>query len=264
MTHATAFFRAFDINVLDYPWEAALNSALDWCDEIIVVAGTNSTDDTIPALCDFQAGIGDEVTIATTHIDFSDRMWQENWWKLCSQLVDPSSDWHVWLDLDELVAQPIEAREALNRQDIDLIRFPFHHLFGSTSEENIRFPLTHNTRAGRTRIGYRMVNRKDGAACAAIYGPDETNAHHNDNPNMVTLETPILHYGWCRNAEALAESQRRHHVWYGKEVSKFWNRRFNFDLAGRRLRGDLIPYVGGHPHHLNRWQEAHKTEWKAL
>ena len=264
MIYATAFFRAFDIDVLDYPWEAALNSALDWCDEIIVVAGTNSTDDTVSALQDFQDVIGSSMTVIPAHIKFTERSWQEDWWNLCRHHVNPASNWHIWLDLDELVARPIEAREALNKKDVDLVRFSFCHLFGSAFWSNIRFPLTHNTRAGRTRINYRMVNLEDGAACAAVYGKEGINAHHPNNPNMVTLDTPILHYGWCRNAEALAESQRRHHVWYGKEVPESWNSQFQFDILGRRGRGDLVAYSQPHPYHIHEWLEAHETEWNTL
>jgi len=263
MTLATALFRAFDIFTLDYPWEAAIYSALEWCDEAVVVVGTNSTDQTCDALYELQNRLYGRVFVVPTHIHFESRTWQEDWWSLASSYA-VNSDWLVWLDLDELVEEPFVAREALEDPVHDLLNFEFVHLFGTANLRNNNFMLKANTRAGRRRVNYRLKNLDEGAACAAVYGVEEYNAHDDKAPGWVRVETPILHYGWCRDAAALSISQQRHRTWYDLVKPEPWPERQNFRLQERLLHKSVEAHNYIHPEHLRPWINKHCEEWWRL
>lgn len=262
MAHSCALMRAANLRILDYPFEAALASALSICDEAVVIV-SESQDDTDARVHGLARQYLGRVLVA--HQTFLyDRGWQERWWGFASRLCEPA-EWLLWLDADEVIAP--EHAPALRKQmadeNVPLIRFPFVHFY-ATPRYEIEFALTHNTRLGRRSAGFRMVNAPGGAACHVITD-DCPNAH--GAPDAVTVELPILHYGWCRDAQALAISQAKQAAWYGNgnkngQVSQAVP--YNFELAAHLRSGRARLYTSQHPEYLNEWFAEHETAWQAI
>jgi hypothetical protein len=194
-------------------------------------------------------------------------MWQERVWDWGSEATD--AEWLMFHPRHSAII-----RTAMANPDVKLIRFPFVHLY-ATPRYKAHFDLTYNTRLGRRSAGYRMRNwcRDDApkrAVCQMVYGPDERNAHLPDATGLLTLTcVPVLHYGWCRSARALAISQRKHHAWYanggGLEDGRIPNvAPYDFQLAERIGEGRVTPYTGERPPQMGEWFESHKREWEEL
>jgi len=274
MTHSAALFRASNLRILDYPFAAALASALAICDEAVVVVG-QSQDDTALIVQGLQNDYGcDRVKIVNTVFTF-DLGWQERWWNTAVAQTD--AEWLLWLDADEVIdPQAAPALKKLMRDpEIKLIRFPFVHLY-ATADYHIDFPLTHNTRLGRRSIGYRMVNLRNeanpnGAACAAVYGRNGTqrSAHSPHWPDVMTVDIPILHYGWCRDAHALAMSQTKQAAWYangnGLQDGRIPDvQPHDYQLADMLESGRAHYFDGEHPDIVRPWLDEHTAVWHEM
>lgn len=273
MAQSVAFFRAANIFDLDYPYEAAVASALTIVDEAIIVVGQSQdrTRDAIYALRDRWPG---RVKVREERFVF-DRGWQERWWDWCSELTN--ADWRLWLDLDEVI-DPVHApalRAIMAGPRVRLVRFPFTHLYGSNRWQERGVFLTRNARLGRASAGYRMRNwcsdeQPTAAACAVVVlsRGQERNAHTFRGAGVVEAPGPILHYGWCRSARALARSQAKQRAWYagggGLEDGRVPEvEPWRFDMARMRAEGRIVPFEGLHPAlpELERWFRAHGPEW---
>ena len=272
MDKSAALFRASNIVTLDYPLDAALISALAICDEAVVVVDVNSRDDTRDVVYELWKRLG-RIKIVEREWKF-DRMWQEKVWNWGSEATD--AEWLMFHDADEAIHEDHvpEIKGAMDNPDVKLIRFPFIHLY-ATSAYKIKFQLTHNTRLGRRSVSYRMRNwcRDDHpkrAVCQMVYGQEEYNAHLSDSPILVTLENvPVMHYGWCRSALALAISQRKHLAWYADGGGLGDGRipdiaPWGYELAEKIEGGSVTPYDGPHPAGMQAWFEKHVDEWEAL
>lgn len=270
MTNSAALFRAHNIQILDYPLEGAVASALSVCDEAIIVTQP-SADDTMSILLELCHRWGQRVQIVQ-HSWKYDRGWQEEVWNVGADHTD--ADWLMYHDADEAVLYPELARSLMLNPDNKLIRFPFVHLYGTNHFEHA-FPLTHNTRLGRRSAGYRMRNwctdeHPTRAACQMVYGPDEENAHIPcKGVGMVDIDTPILHYGWCRDAKALAISQSKLKAWYqdggGLEDGHIPDvKPYPFRLAERLKEGKAKRYTGPHPDYMAGWFARHEQQWKEI
>jgi hypothetical protein len=234
----------------------------------------NSRDDTVSHVFQLQEKFGAmRVRVLQKEWKFN-RMWQEVAWNWASEAT--TAEWLMFHDADEAIHEDHTAliRVAMANPDVQMIRFPFVHLY-ATSRCQARFDLTHNTRLGRRSAGYRMRNWcrnefPNRAVCQMVYGADERNAHLPDAPGLLTLEgVPVMHYGWCRSARALAISQRKHHAWYangaGLEDGRIPNvAPYDFNLTARLKDGRVTPYAGGHPPMMGEWFESHKREWEEL
>lgn len=269
MTHSAALFRASNLSILDYPFAAALASALNICDEAVVVVG-QSEDETLRWVRSLARDYGGRVTVEQTTFTF-DRGWQERWWEQASAATD--AEWLMFIDADEVI-HPQHAgtvRQLMQQESINLIRFPFVHLYATPSYQ-IHVALTHNTRLGRRSAGYRMRNWcHDGrrSACMMVVGDGEHSAHGHQGNDIVTVDFPILHYGWCRDARALAISQRKHKAWYADGDGLADGRipdvePYTFWLPDRLEAGGVTPWAGDHPDIMHPWFEMHEHDWQEL
>ena len=271
---SAALFRASNVVILDYPLDAALFSALLICDKAVVVVDTNSRDHTLDLVRTLQKAWGpDRIVVVERQWEF-DRMWQERVWDWGMEATD--AEWLMFFDADEAIheshARAIKA--LMTCSGTKMIRFPFVHLY-ATPEYRAAFTLTHNTRLGRRSAGFRMRNwctdaTPQRAACQMVYGPDERNAHLPQVPGLVTLDAcPVMHYGWCRTARALAISQAKQGAWYADgagledghipEITPH-----DFQLAHQIERGFVTRYDGPHPAAMRDWFAQHAWEWGEL
>ena len=276
MTGSAAFFRASNLLVMDYPYEAAVASALRVCDEACIVVG-QSVDGTRDAIYALQDQYGrDRIKIREETFVF-DRGWQERWWDWCREMT--TADWHMYHDADEALHElhASRVRAAMQTPTVQVIVFPYIHLFGTA---NYRVTgkgfYGHNARLGRASAGYRMRNwcsdqHPKWAACQMVINRNgrEVDAHNVHDGGAYWIGTPMLHYGWCRTPQALAISQAKHRAWYADGAGLADGRvpdvpPYDYRMA-ERLRGQQIaPYQGPHPAGLEGWMAAHRDIWAQL
>lgn len=275
MTHSAALLRAANLQLLDYPFAAALASALRVCDEAVVVVG-QSQDDTLAIVRQTAKAYGERVIIQEAIFTY-DRLWQQRWWELAASLTN--AEWLMYHDADEVI-HPRHAeylRWLMTRTDVRLIRFPFVHLYATPGYYMARGFLTHNTRLGRRSAGYAMVNwctdaTPKHAACAMVVneGGRQVDAHDPRLAGSVTADAvPVLHYGWCRSAQALAISQAKHRAWYADGAGLEDGRLpdvapYDFRLDEMLITGRVACYAGGHSADLDDWFSAHQETWDEL
>ena len=270
---SAALFRASNLRIMDYPFPAALASALSVCDEAVVVVGQSEDDtlDWVQALARKHAG---RVAVHETTFTF-DRGWQERWWALASSLTD--ADWLMYHDADECVHEDDapQLRAMLADPDIGLIRFDWWHFYGTANWRRIKGNPQYNARLGRRSRGWRMENWCTDAtphwpACQMVFGDDGLEAHSvYQGPGIAGAPGPLYHYGNCRDARALAISRAKHLAWYAggdgladghvPDVEPL-----RFEIAAELRAGNLVPYDGPHPAAIRPWLDAHAAQWAAL
>jgi hypothetical protein len=274
--NSAALFRAANLIVMDYPFPAALASALSICDEAVVVVG-QSVDETLDLVYSLQDKHGKDRVRVIRAIFHYDRMWQERWWNLASACTD--AEWLMYHDADEAIHEDDapKIRQLMAHPRVHLIRFPFIHFY-ATRDYEINFTLRHNTRLGRRSIGYRMKNlcsdeNPTHAACAMrveVEGIDY-NAHTYMWNELVNVSAPIYHYGWARNAQALAKSQAKYWAWYadgdgleGGQVPDVETWPLARDLPRFLKSGRVNLYDGKHPKVMQEWFDQHAKEWECI
>lgn len=258
-----ALFRAANLEILDYPFYAAVRSALNICDEAVIVV-SDSYDGTTAKMEQLAAEYRPRVKVVRDTFVY-DRGWQERWWNTAASAT--GADWLMYIDMDEII-DPRYApalRTLMQRPNLKLIRFPFTDFY-ATENFTISFERKFNTRLGRRSAGYKMINHPHGAACHMVYDGGE-DAHLSKE--ALTVDFPILHYGWCRDAQALAMSQRKHHAWYadgdGLEDGRLPDvEPFDFELAANMEAGRVRPYEGTHPEIIRPWLDQHTAVWHEL
>lgn len=288
---SAAFFRAANLIVMDYPYAAAIASALRICDEACVVIG-QSVDDTRDVLYALQDLYGrDRLKIREERFVF-DRGWQERWWNWCREMT--AADWQMYHDADEAMHEDAAPaiRALLADAHLQVIVFPYIHFYGTARYRvaGSRF-YTHNARLGRASAGYRMRNwcsdaHPTHAACQMVIprgGTDippalafrrtpegiEADAHNVHDAAAAWVDTPILHYGWCRTPQALAISQAKHRAWYANGAGLEGGHvptvvPHDYQMAERLGSGFIVPYCGEHPAGMEPWCMAHAGGWHRL
>ena len=271
---SAALFRASNILTLDYPFKEAIRSALGFVDEAIIVVDNNSVDDTPAAISYIAAKHRGQIFPVYQEMHF-DRFWQERAWAAGADVTD--CDWLVWLDLDELIHEDhhAELRAIMSNTDAHLINLKFVHLYGTPSwhmgdgQEPSR-----NTRIGRRSQGYKMVNRctdkNPDHTCVFVEYQESQNAHFVTGDHIAKLnDVSILHYGWARDAQALAISRAKHAAWYADGDGLEDGRippvaPYDFEMAANTASGAIVAYEGVHPSQMRHWFASHKAEWEAL
>lgn len=275
MTHSAALFRAANLQILDYPFAAALASALNICHSAVVVVG-QSQDNTRDLVYDLAAGYHGRVKVHETVFTY-DRMWQENWWNLASSLTD--AEWLMYHDADEVIHEDdaAEVRALMRDPAVKLISFPFIHFYMTPNWTRHDFP-PRATRLGRRSAGYRMRNwctdeNPDYPACQMVCGKEERDAHGYRSEGIAVMDIPVFHYSWCRDALALQISQAKHVDWYanGKRFGLTDGRvpdakSYVFEIGRLLESGEVRPYLrpDTHPAVIGDWLEAHGEQWAAL
>lgn len=275
MTSACALFRASNVLTLDYPYAEAIASALAFCDEAVIVVGP-SFDATRDAMYAVQTEHGaDRVKVIERQWQF-DRTWQERVWAWGAEQT--TADWLACVDLDDIVheADAATIRECMGYPRISLLTFPMVHLYGTPRwRECKKFYPTH-TRIGRRAVNFRMMNLCDGGdvvrpVCALVADRDGQAIESNAwlGAERLKLSTPLYHYGWVRDARALAISQAKHFAWYadgaGLEDGHIPDvEPYPFNMPACLAAGRLTPYAGPYPAIMAAWSVRHEAAWAAL
>lgn len=274
---SAAFFRASNLIVMDYPYEAAIASGLRVCDEACVVIG-QSVDGTRDAIYALQDQYGaDRLKIKEETWTF-DRGWQERWWNSCREMT--SADWHMYHDADEALSEKHAdyVRAQMQLEACHVLVFPYIHLFGTANYRVIGSGFyKRNARLGRASAGFRMRNwcsdaHPKWAACQIVVQQNgrEVDGHNPTLPNTLYLEdAPMLHYGWCRTPQALAISQTKHRAWYANGNGLQDGRvpdvpPYDYRMAEHLRAQQIAPYNGPHPAGLEGWLDAHRDGWAQL
>ncbi len=257
---------------MDYPFREAIESALCFADEAIIVCDTRSTDGTPGAVADLAAE--NPGRVIPVYFDFTfDRLWQEKAWVAAA--AETTADWHIWLDLDELIHEDhhAELRAIMADPDAHLVNLPFVHLYGTPKWRKSLKNIWCNTRFGRQSQGYQMVNMcsdKHPEHTCVFVEYNGSNAHFVENEHMRRLpHAPIIHYGWARTAKSLAIGRAKHLDWYA-DGEKYADGRipdvgdYDFDMEAKVAAGEIIAYDGPHPAHAQPWLELHEAEWQEL
>lgn len=268
---SAALFRAANLQILDYPFDAALASALSICDEAIIVV-SNSEDDTIDWVISLQALHGwDRVKVAYQKFIY-DRGWQERWWQFAASLTN--ADWLMYIDADECIHEDDAPaiRQLMADPAIGLIRIELCNFYGTAWHRQVKDTVLQQARLGRRSRGWQMQNwcsdeHPDWPACQMVYGGKE--AHSEYQGDDVANGPMLYHYGHCRDAQALAISNAKHLAWY-RDGDGLENGRipevepWRFNLAGTLPRGVVIPFEGSHPAVMAGWLEDHAEAWQQL
>lgn len=266
-----ALFRAANIRILDYPFAAALASALSICDEAVIVV-SNSYDDTADYVMEQQAIHGwNRVNVAYQKFVY-DRGWQERWWQFAASQTD--ADWLMYIDADEVIHEDDTPtlRAIMNDSTVGLIRFDLCNFYGTPNYQTMA-PLR-QARLGRRSRGWRMENwctdeTPMWPACQMVYGGG-IEAHSEYKGTDIVGGFTLYHYGHCRDAYALAISTAKHHAWYadgdGLEDGRIPDvTPRDFDLPGKLANYIIRPYEGEpHPAVMNNWLSSHAEAWREL
>ena len=271
-------YRASNLIAMDYPFEASLASGLAFADEACIVAG-RSQDGTDDLLYGLQAQYGaSRVKIKHEAIVF-DQGWQERWWRSASDMT--GADWLMYIDADEVLHENDAGviAELLKYEQIKAINFPVTHFYGSDNwfvTPSAKW-LTRNTRIGRRSSGYEMRNMTNpdgsGCACHMVIRPNGNgsveNAHTYDGPGVYRTSIVLLHYGWVRNAQALAVSQAKHRAWYHNDANLFDGHipdvsPWDFRMRDMYTAGKIALWNGEHPACMTDWIARHEPAWDAL
>ena len=275
MDKSAALFRASNLLIMDYPFDAALESALNICDEAVVVVG-QSEDDTMDWVHSEASKYPGRVIIDQTVFTF-DLMWQEKWWTLAQSLTD--AEWLFYYDADEIIHENdvLDIKDAMADPNTHFLSFPFIHFYMTPLWQH-KF-WARSTKLGRRSAGYRMRNWRSekmpkAPACQVVHGPNEVDANNPNQPHMAVMETPIYHYSWCRDATAINISHLKHNDWYadGKRDGLLDGRvpdvrPFPYAKAIQPLivEGTVWPSdVYSHPAAIQGWMEDHVERWQKL
>lgn len=275
MTSACALFRASNVLTMDYPYAEAIASALAFCDEAVIVVGP-SFDATRDAMYATQAKHGaDRVKVIEREWQF-DLLWQERVWAWGAEQT--AADWLACIDLDDIVheADAPRVREAMEVPGAWAITFPMIHLYGTPRWRECQKFYSRHTRIGRRDMGFRMVNLRTPAtpnhpACCLMMDIDGQAVDLNawPGPERELIDVPLYHYGWVRDARALAISQAKHFAWYangaGLEDGHIPDvEPYPFNMPAWLAEGRLSAFNGPYPAIMADWSARHEAAWAAL
>jgi glycosyltransferase involved in cell wall biosynthesis len=259
---------------MDYPFEAALESALSVCDEAVVIVGQSEDDtrDWVYSLAHEHKG---RVIVGETVFTF-DRGWQERWWNTAASLTD--ADWLFYHDADDVIHEDDvpTIRAMMESPSVKIISFPFIHFYMTPNYYNANHYST-APRLGRRSAGWRMRNWctddfPNRPACQMVWRGDERAAAGPPGAERSILNCPIYHYSWVRDPIALQISQYKHKDWYsdGKRYNLSDGRvpdaePYPFEETFPSIYGDYVhPYEGDHPAAIKPWMEEHDGLWVRL
>lgn len=259
MDKSAALFRASNVILMDYSFEASLASALQVCDEAVVVVDRNSQDHTLDLVYGLQCDYGKDRVIVVEREWVWDRLWQEKVWAWCAEATD--AEWLMYHDADEAMTKGAaeRLRDLMANPEVKLISLPYIHLYGTPQWQMVKGFYPRNTRLGRRSFGYKMS-----AVCRMRYG-DDRDAHAYNADGIVLCDSTMMHYGWCRNAQAMMISQRKQKAWYadgdGLEDGHIPEVRDYPWGWGTMIPTRLGRYRGEHPDVMQRWFAMHRGEW---
>lgn len=254
----SAFLISHQCLYLDFPIEATVRSALDFCENIYINDG-KSYDGTLDLLYSLQNEYGKD------RIKIYEREWQHTrkfWTEQKNFLLDKIHQDHYAFCLD--------ADEVIHEKDIDglkiimeeghqqAVSFPFIHFYGRPThfiQGSIWY--ARHTRLWKKSTGIRLIHKGGGCADDVVW-PDGFPAHLG---RFYNSKIPIYHYGNCRNPKAMGvKSKKADDLYQNSEAYLSGNlpEPRAFDYGFEKI--NLNEFKNSHPKYIKNWYELHKDQ----
>ena len=258
-------FITYQCIFLDYPLEAALRSALDLCDYVIVNDG-GSKDGTLDLVYSLQREYGKD------RIKVLNRNWVHDrgfWARERNFVLDQIPPKHYVFNLaaDECIHENdiVRIRKAVFKLGDRGLRFTPIHFYG---RPDYVISGTHwakiLTKLWRNDLGIRYYNVIGGCADDPLW-PDKTPVHFK---KVYASNINIYHYGHCRSPKALAIKNEKAHSLYRNErfyingsfpVIKLFDYQLERYING--YNGDIATkFDGTHPKYISSWCNEHANQ----
>jgi len=222
--------------ILDFPFQESVRSALPLCDEFIINCG--DSDDNTLALCkNLQKEFPDKIKIIQT---VWERENQTGGFQLKSQsdaaMKICRGNWLIYIQADEVFHEEDypKIRDAIQKAtllpEVDGIVFDYLHFYGNYSF------------LARGRNWYRREVRalKNGRGIESFRDAQGFRLS-GKRLTAIASQARVFHYGWVRNQEGLMKKTHQLSQWWGEVPS---TNQQSFQIY--RLFG-LAPFQGAHP-----------------
>jgi len=100
-TKIAALYRLHNIELMDYPLVESIESMLNFCDEVVLAVGDNSSDKTVEIAKSLQSKYSKDRVKLTLYPFKFDREWQVRAWDKAKELTD--CEWLFLIDADEAI-----------------------------------------------------------------------------------------------------------------------------------------------------------------
>ncbi len=250
--------------ILDYPFEESVLSALPLCDEFVINCG--DSDDATLGLCEsLRKRFPDKIRLVCSSWE---REGQLGGFQLKHQtdraFAECRGDWSLYLQADEVLheADYEKIRGALAdaslREDVDGILFDYVHFYS-----NYSYSIT-----GRNwyRAEVRLIKKGRG-----IESFRDAQGFRRNGKRLRALasDARVFHYGYVRSIELMARKAEQMSQWWGEPA-----RTRPEDLQPKRHVG-LQPFTGTHPavmqgrvsrnaHYFDPSQAERKWDWNEI
>jgi len=258
-------FITYQCVLLDYPLEAAIRSALDLCDYVVINDG-GSTDGTLELL----EALGSEY--GKDRVNIIHKKWIHNrgfWARERNYVLKtiPLEHYVVNLAADECFHEDdlITIRSLIPRLHGRAMRFIPLHFYGKPNYIiKGKHWATVLTKLWQNRNGIFYYNIPHGCADDPLW-PDGSSVHWN---NCLDSNIKVYHYGHCRDPKAVAMKNEKAHSLYRNEdfyvdgsfpIIKEFDYQLEKYLIG--YGGDkAYEFKGKHPKYIKVWCERHATQ----
>lgn len=271
-----ALYRAYNVQIVDYPLEASIRSAMEFCDEACVVVG-QSEDDTVGIVRHLQDEYGaDRLKFECHELKF-DRMWQVQACELAKAMT--KCDWLFLIDADEVFHEDDAGRikDCLHwPRPVKLVSFPYYHYYASPSwyvkPGGLHFYQRH-TKLGHRSVKFRLQNfrtdRNRAPVCdvMATVGGRDVKAHIFNGHEIYHSDIRVHHYGWCKLPKAQAIRRVIGDGWYTNDSRYFGDQvpelNYEHNYAFEKNKAGLLRTKHSHPTHIEQYwfDEEHHKFW---
>lgn len=242
---------------LDFCVEAAIRSALDFCDDIYINDG-GSTDGTLELLFALKNEYGKD------RIKLYERVWKHDrrmWADEKNFILDkiPNDAYVLCLDADEVIHEDDMPKiKALVAKGFPSISFDVIHFYGRPTNyiEGPNWYKSH-TRMWKRSTGIRIVHRENGCADDVLWPSGHPAHFYGHTPSGAR----IFHYGNCRSPQALGRKAKKADDLYQnskayKDGSLAESRSFTYDFDNIQTK----VFENTHPKYILDWYNRHKDQ----
>jgi len=195
--------------LLDYPIVASIQSILPLCDEVVVAVG-KSEDQTLELIQHIDPKVKIIQTIWDDELRENGRVLAIETDKALAA-IDPSSDWAIYIQGDELMHQDDHAailnamKTHLNDSEVDGLLFDYLHFYGSYDY------------VGVSNNWYKKEIRviKPSRGIFSFRDAQGFRRFPNQKLKVAPSGARIFHYGWVRDPRAMQRKQEHFHkLWH--------------------------------------------------
>lgn len=256
MTSIATTFVTYNCIMLDYCIEAAIRSALEFSDEVIINDG-NSTDDTFEILTSLQQEFGKGRVKLVRRAWVHDIGWQERERNFAAQQTN--CDWLMLQDADECFHEKDADILKIVSQDkrYNLVNFEVLHFYGLPCFTNPNPQWYHrHTRMGRRSVDFGVKQHPGGCVSDVYAFGRPCHTYRGSDIAILKSDHAIYHYGWVRDARVAGVKLNKFNGWYAND-SKYFDGYLDsdvpFDYKLEEYVKDLTKFRGTHPDPVYKW-----------